>query len=117
MVFYFNQRKKQHLQITGKLCAHIIYNEYYIYFYFLDYGKFFGFCCRKIQNVFLFINRESIGFASAYAYSLFTCVSTKLYILLVSLTIGLVCYIIIEVMEKRKEKNEKMSAVIKYNVN
>jgi hypothetical protein len=64
----------------------------------------------------LFLLRESIGFASAYAYSLFTCVSTKLYILLGALTIGLACYSIVEIMEKMKKIKEKMTAVIKYNV-
>jgi hypothetical protein len=49
---------------------------------------------------------ESIGFAVAYAYSNYLCVSIKLYLLLVYLTIGMVCYGIIEIMEKYKSNDK-----------
>ena len=46
-----------------------------------------------------------MGFAIAYAYSNYLCVSTKLYLLLAYLTIAMLGYGIIEIMEKLKKKN------------
>ena len=46
------------------------------------------------------------GFAIAYAYSGFLCVSIKLYLLLAYLTTGLIGYGIIEVMERRRKKED-----------
>ena len=47
-----------------------------------------------------------MGFAIAYAYSGFLCVSIKLYLLLAYLTTGLIGYAIIEVMERRRKRED-----------
>lgn len=38
-----------------------------------------------------------MGFAIAYAYSNFLCISIKVYLLIAYLTIGIVCYCLIEI--------------------
>jgi hypothetical protein len=48
--------------------------------------------------------RESCGFAIAYAYSNYLCVRIKLYLLLGYLTIAILGYGAIEVIERTKKK-------------
>ena len=44
---------------------------------------------------------ESVGFAISYAYSNYLCISTKLYLMLAYLTIGLIGYLAIEYYERK----------------
>ena len=46
-----------------------------------------------------------MGFALSYAYSNSLCVSTKLYLLLAYLTIGMVGYLLIEYYENNRQFN------------
>lgn len=46
---------------------------------------------------------ESLGFAISYAYSTYLCTSTKLYLLIIYLSVGLVGYIFVEAIEIRKK--------------
>lgn len=46
---------------------------------------------------------ESLGFAISYAYSAYICTSTKLYLLLVYLVVGLVGYLAVEASERQKK--------------
>lgn len=51
---------------------------------------------------------ESIGFAIAYAYSNYLCISVKIYLLFAYLTIGMICWAIIEIMERlKRSKNQQ----------
>lgn len=45
---------------------------------------------------------ESAGFVIAYAYSTTLCARMKLYVLFGNLTIGVICYIIVEIRHRRK---------------
>lgn len=47
---------------------------------------------------------ESVGFAVAYAYSNYLCVTVKLYLLLVYLSLGMLGYLLIEFMEYVNKK-------------
>lgn len=49
---------------------------------------------------------DSIGQMIAFAYSSYFCTSLKLYLLLVYLTVGILCYGIVEIMEKLKAKKQ-----------
>lgn len=53
----------------------------------------------------MYILRESLGFAIAYAYSNYVCVNVKLYLLIGYLTIGMIGYGIIEYGERKINKN------------
>lgn len=46
---------------------------------------------------------ESLGFAISYAYSTYFCTSTKLYLLVVYLSVGIVGYLAIETSEAKKK--------------
>ncbi len=59
-------------------------------------NQFFLICCCFF--------RESTGFAVAYAYSSNLCVSVKLYLLLGYLTVGMFCYLAIELLENSAKK-------------
>lgn len=47
---------------------------------------------------------ESLGFAISYAYSSTLCCNTKLYLLIVYLTIGLLCYVLLEIFNRKSKK-------------
>jgi hypothetical protein len=56
---------------------------------------------------------ESLGFAISYAYSNSLCTSSKLYLLLVYLIFGVICYLLIELMElKAKNQHSNMVQII-----
>lgn len=45
---------------------------------------------------------ESAGFVVAYAYSTHLCARMKLYVMMVVLLVGVVGYVIVEILHKRK---------------
>ncbi|CAH1802288.1 unnamed protein product [Owenia fusiformis] len=51
---------------------------------------------------------ESLGFIIAYAYSNFLCISTKIYILMTILTVGMISYGFLEFRERRIAKLNRM---------
>lgn len=53
---------------------------------------------------------ESAGFVVAYAYSTHLCARMKLYVMVTVLIIGTICYIIVEILHKRKQKRLKAIA-------
>jgi len=50
---------------------------------------------------------ESVGFVIAFAYQNFVGVAVKLYVLLVLLPVGYICYMIVEIIEKSNKKHKK----------
>ncbi len=66
--------------------------------------NFFDKCCALFETFYVNIyNRESLAFAIAYGYSSSLCVKLKLYLLLVYLSVGIICYAIIEILERKKK--------------
>ena len=57
---------------------------------------------------------ESLGFAISYAYSSYLCTSTKLYLLLVYLTFGMLGYYLVELIEAKVLKVTS-PIVVNYN--
>jgi predicted transporter len=55
---------------------------------------------------------RSVGFISAYAYSSYLCTSTKIYILLALLIVGMGGYIIIEWGEMNKKKDDNCKKLV-----
>lgn len=53
---------------------------------------------------------ESAGFVVAYAYSNHLCARMKLYVMFVVLCIGMVGYIIVEILHKKKKQRQKKLA-------
>nr|CAD7424323.1 unnamed protein product [Timema monikensis] len=53
---------------------------------------------------------ESVGFVVAYAYSTHLCARMKLYVMLSVLILGVIGYIIVEILHKRKRMRQKMLA-------
>lgn len=56
---------------------------------------------------------ESAGFVIAYAYSTTLCARMKLYVLFGNLTIGVICYIIVEIRHRRKVREHNIFAGVK----
>lgn len=56
---------------------------------------------------------QSIGFAIAFAYSPFLCMSVKLYICMANVLLGMACYLAIELMERRRIQDMKDSSTAK----
>ncbi|KAG5682264.1 hypothetical protein PVAND_011628 [Polypedilum vanderplanki] len=50
---------------------------------------------------------ESLGFVIAYAYSTLICARMKLYIVMIVLGLGTICYILVEIRQLRKERKQK----------
>jgi predicted transporter len=55
---------------------------------------------------------RSMGFISAYAYSPYLCTSTKIYILMALLIVGMGGYIVIEWGEMNKKRDENCKKLI-----
>lgn len=53
---------------------------------------------------------ESVGFVIAYAYSTHLCARMKLYVMVSVLIIGSICYIVVEILHRRKQKRLKAIA-------
>ena len=49
---------------------------------------------------------ESIGFVVSFAYANFICTNVKIYILIGVLSIGIILYVIIELIRKREMSDE-----------
>ncbi len=58
---------------------------------------------------------ESVGFAISYAYSNSLCIKSKLYLLTFYLTIGIIGYILIEILENNNTNKNQLINFIKTN--
>ncbi|XP_041375281.1 protein unc-93 homolog A-like [Gigantopelta aegis] len=55
---------------------------------------------------------ESLGFLITYAYNDYLCANVKLYICIVFLVVGVVCYSLVEIMERRRKLSKETVTVV-----